>query len=40
MKMSKQIDVKKLIVITKDEEDNISEQGINIEVIPAWEWLC
>lgn len=40
IKMSKQIDVKRMIVITKDEEDNISEQGINIEVIPAWKWLC
>jgi predicted AAA+ superfamily ATPase len=29
-----------MIVITKDEEDNISEQGITIEVIPAWKWLC
>ncbi|MCX6325388.1 MAG: ATP-binding protein [Bacteroidia bacterium] len=40
LKMSKRIDVKRWIIITKDEEDNISEQGINIEVIPAWKWLC
>lgn len=40
VKMSKQIDVKRSIVITKDEEVTISEQGINIEVIPAWRWLC
>ena len=40
VKMSKQIDVKRWIVITKDEEDTISERGINIEVIPAWKWLC
>lgn len=40
VKMSKQIGVKRWIVITKDEEDTISEQGINIEVIPAWRWLC
>ena len=40
LKMSKRIDVKRFIVITKDEEDTISEQGINIEVIPAWRWLC
>ena len=39
LKMSRQIDVKKMVVITKDEEDTISEQGINIEVIPVWKWL-
>jgi predicted AAA+ superfamily ATPase len=38
--MSKQIEVKRWIIITKDEEDNLSEQGINIEVIPSWKWLC
>ena len=40
IKMSKQIDIKKMIVITKDEEDTISERGIQIEVIPVWKWLC
>lgn len=40
LKMSKQIEVKRWIVITKDDEDIISEQGINIEVIPSWRWLC
>jgi len=40
LKMSKQIDVKKMIVITKDDEETISEQGILIEVIPVWRWLC
>jgi hypothetical protein len=38
-KMSKQIEVIRWIIITKDEEDTISEQGINIEVIPVWKWL-
>ena len=41
LKMSKQIEIKKMIVITKDEEETIvSEQGINIEVTPVWKWLC
>jgi predicted AAA+ superfamily ATPase len=40
LKMSGRIDVKKMVIITKDEEDTISEQGIDIEVIPAWKWLC
>ena len=40
VKMSKQIDIKKMIIITKDEEDTISAQGKKIEVIPVWKWLC
>jgi hypothetical protein len=40
VKMSKRIDVKKWNIITKDEEETISDQGIIIEVIPAWKWLC
>lgn len=40
LKMSKRIEVIRWIIITKDEEDTISEQGIRIEVIPAWKWLC
>ncbi len=39
LKMSKRIEVKRWIVITKDEEDTITEQGINIEVVPVWKWL-
>lgn len=39
LKMSKRIDVKRWIVITKDEEETLTEQGINIEVTPAWKWL-
>jgi len=27
------------MIITKDEEGTISENGINIEVIPIWKWL-
>lgn len=40
LKMVKRIDVHKLIIITKDEEETILEQDINIEVISAWKWLC
>jgi hypothetical protein len=39
LKMSKRINVHKMIVITKDEEETIIEQEIQIEVIPAWKWL-
>jgi len=40
LKMAKQFDVKRMLVITKDEEDIILEQGRSIEVIPVWKWLC
>jgi predicted AAA+ superfamily ATPase len=40
LKMAKRIDVRKMIVITKDDEETILEQEIQIEVIPAWKWLC
>ncbi|MEI6753318.1 MAG: ATP-binding protein [Paludibacter sp.] len=39
LKMKKHLDIKKMIIITKDEEETILEQGINIEVIPVWKWL-
>jgi hypothetical protein len=27
------------MIVTKDEEEIIPEQGINIEVVPIWNWL-
>jgi len=38
--MSRLIDVKRWIVITKDEEEIITVQGITVEVFPVWRWLC
>jgi uncharacterized protein len=40
LKMSGRIDVKRMVVITKDEENTLSEQEMEIEVIPVWKWLC
>jgi hypothetical protein len=40
VKMTKRIEVKRWIIITKDEEETILEQGLVIEVIPVWKWLC
>jgi len=40
LKMSGRIDVKRMVVITKDEENTFSEQEMEIEVIPVWKWLC
>ena len=39
LQLSKRVEVKKSLIITKDEEGTISENGINIEVIPIWKWL-
>ena len=40
LQFAKHIEVRKMRIITRDEEDIISENGINIEVIPIWKWLC
>jgi predicted AAA+ superfamily ATPase len=28
-----------MLIITKDEENTISENGADIEVVPVWKWL-
>lgn len=39
LKMAGNIEVQKMIIITKDEEEIINEDGHIIQVIPAWKWL-
>jgi len=39
LQLAKQIEVKKMLIITKDEESEILENGTNIKVIPVWKWL-
>jgi predicted AAA+ superfamily ATPase len=39
LQLSKRLDVKRYMIITKDEEETITESGIEIEVIPVWKWL-
>ncbi len=38
-RLSKQIAVDRMLIITKDEEDTIREHELIIEVIPVWKWL-
>jgi predicted AAA+ superfamily ATPase len=38
--MSKQIEVKKMLIITRDEEGTLVEEGREIEIVPVWKWLC
>ena len=39
LQMAKHIEVKKMLIITKDEERVILENGVEINVMPAWKWL-
>ena len=39
LQLAKRTEVKKMLMVTKDEESNISENGIEIEVVPIWKWL-
>jgi predicted AAA+ superfamily ATPase len=37
--LSKRLEIKKYQIITKDDDEIVSEQGIDIEIIPVWKWL-
>jgi predicted AAA+ superfamily ATPase len=39
VQLAKRYEIKKHLIITKEEEDKISEKGIDIDVIPAKKWL-
>ncbi|MDR2970906.1 MAG: ATP-binding protein [Bacteroidales bacterium] len=39
LQFAKYTEVKRMLIITKDEENIISENGMEIEVIPIWKWL-
>ena len=39
LQFAKYTEIKKMLIITKDEENIISENGMEIEVIPIWKWL-
>jgi predicted AAA+ superfamily ATPase len=39
LQFAKYAEVKKMLILTKDEENIISENGMEIEVIPIWKWL-
>lgn len=39
VKLSSFLDCKRLIIITRDEEQTINKDGKDIEVIPVWKWL-
>jgi len=40
LQFAKRIEVKNMLIITRDEERKIMENGITIEIIPVWKWLC
>jgi predicted AAA+ superfamily ATPase len=39
LQISKQWQITKHLIITKDEEETITDNAIRIEVIPVWKWL-
>jgi predicted AAA+ superfamily ATPase len=39
IKMARYVEIKKMLIITKEEEENISQNGCNIEVLPVAKWL-
>ena len=39
LKMAEQIEVKSMMIITKDEEETVESDGYSIQVVPAWKWL-
>jgi predicted AAA+ superfamily ATPase len=39
LQIAKRQDIDKYLIITKDEEEIINENGIEIQVIPVWKWL-
>ena len=39
LQLAKRIEVKKMLIITKDEERQILADGIKINVLPIWKWL-
>jgi predicted AAA+ superfamily ATPase len=39
LQLSKRQEIKKQMIITKDEEEIIREENLEIEVVPVWKWL-
>ena len=39
LQFAKRTEIKKMLIITKDEENIISENGTDIEVVSIWKWL-
>lgn len=39
IRLSSVQNVKRMIVVTKDEEDVVEKDGCRIEIIPLWKWL-
>ena len=39
LQISKHWQITKHLIITKDEEETITEDAIQIEVVPVWKWL-
>jgi predicted AAA+ superfamily ATPase len=38
-KMAQQVEVREMVIITKNEDENIVDEELNVKVIPVWKWL-
>lgn len=36
----KRLSIKKGTILTYDQQDNRKIEGINIKIIPVWQWIC
>lgn len=39
VKLSSVQNIKRMIVVTKDEEDFVEKDNCRIEIVPLWKWL-
>ena len=39
LQLKKRAEIKRMIIVTKNEENTVSENGVEIEIIPVWKWL-
>ena len=39
LQLAKRTEIKKMLIVTKDEENVILESGVEIDVVPIWKWL-
>lgn len=39
VKLASHIDIQRALIITRDSEDEMEEDGLKIEVLPIWKWL-
>ena len=39
IKLSSVQNIRRMVIVTKDEEDIVEKDGRRIEIVPLWKWL-